>query len=198
MKIAIDIDGTLAKTFERYGEEAQKRGYDTSGQKPSSDESEVSILFPNAPVDDIIAMYENNWKDMRTNYELYPGADIIPHLLEYELIGLTNRRIFEDTDHCTATQEWLRKHDIPLKKVIHTSNKALACQEHEFVVLIEDAVHNARAVAQAGVHVLLHDQPYNQHVEHENITRFTHWIEVPQLLRRATKRGDSGQLVTSD
>lgn len=189
MKIAVDIDGTLSKTFEKYGELARKNGYDTSGGPADSFEYwETDMLYPNVPIEDMMRLYEAKWEEMRSSYELYPAADIILHLLDYDLSAVTNRRVFEDQDVCSVTASWLKEHDIPISTVHHVSDKASVCSELGFSVLIEDSPKNALPVAQAGTHVLLFDKVYNRHVpEHPNITRFSHWIEVPALLRRILK-----------
>ena len=194
MRVAVDIDGTLSKTFECYGEELAKRGFDVSGG-PAQEFVfwETDMLYPNVPADTALRMYEDNWRSMRSSYEVYPGADwIVQLLLEHELVALTNRRVFGDEAVCSVTQEWLDKHGFAVSTLIHTSDKASECVKQGFEVLIEDSPRNAYPVADAGVVVLLHDQVYNRHVEHANVIRFTHWLEVPALLRRVAQRSDRG------
>lgn len=192
MRVAIDIDGVLSKTFERYGEELAKRGFDVSGG-PAEEfvEWETSMLYPNVSIDEVLEMYEGIWRDMRSSYELYPGADIILQLIDYDLEALTNRRVFSEGEVCEVTKEWFSTHGIPISKIIHTSDKAAVVREAGFDVLIEDSPRNAVPVAETGAQVLLFDHVYNRHVVHPNVTRFTHWLEVPLLLRRLAQRADS-------
>lgn len=191
MRVAVDIDGVLSRTFEKYGEELSKRGYDTSGQAEEFVQWETSMLYPKVPATTTLAMYEDNWASMRSSYELYPGADIVLQLIEHDLEALTNRRVFSEGEVCAVTKQWFVTHGIPISRIIHTSDKAAVMQEEGFDVLIEDSPRNAVPVAETGAHVLLFDQVYNRHVQHPNVTRFTHWIEVPALLRRLAQRADS-------
>lgn len=194
MRVAVDIDGTLSKTFEKYGEELAKRGFDVSGG-PAEEfvRWETSMLYPKIPIEQVLAMYADNWASMRSSYELYPGADVVLQLVDYELCAVTNRRVFqEEEEGCLVTKQWLASNNIPIKQVIHTSDKALVCAQEEFSVLIEDSANNAVPVAQTGTHVLLFDHVYNRHVEHPNITRFTHWLEVPRLLARLAQSANRG------
>lgn len=192
MRVAVDIDGVLSQTFEKYGEELAKRGFDVSGG-PTDEfvKWETSMLYPNVSIGEVLKMYETIWRDMRSSYELYPGADIVLQLLDYDLEALTNRRVFSEGEVCEVTKQWFVKHGIPISTIIHTSDKAAAMQEEGFDVIIEDSPRNAVPVARMGAQVLLFDRVYNRHVQHPNVTRFTHWIEVPALLRRLAKRADS-------
>lgn len=58
-------------------------------------------------------------------------------------------------------------------------SKAEICLDHNLEVIIEDDLKTALSCAQAGIYVLLFDQPWNQECpEHPNIKRARGWSEV--------------------
>ena len=189
MKVAVDIDGTISQTFEKYGELLREAGYDTSGIASKPTHWETDFLYPKVPTDTVMQFYKDNWRGMRSSYDVYPGAPVVLHVLAYELVGVTNREVFEQgADGCSVTKQWLREQAIPLQEVVHTSDKPATIAEDGFDVLIEDSVKNAVPVAEQGTPVLLFDQPYNWHLSHKNVIRFSHWAEVPLLLKRLDSR----------
>ena len=185
MKVAVDIDGVLSQTFKKYGEELKKRGFDVSGGPAKQFvDWETSMLYPNVSIKDCWLMYESNWSVMRSSYEVFSGAAFILHLLNHELEAVTNRPVFSDEDVCSVTRNWLVSNGFPDMPIHHVTDKAAFCQRKGFDVLIEDSPRNAIPVAESGIEVLLFDHVYNRHVHHSLVTRFTHWLEVPVLLRR--------------
>ena len=58
-------------------------------------------------------------------------------------------------------------------------SKAQICKEKSLEIIIEDNSRNALECADAGIYVLLFDQPWNQKCpEHPNIKRVRSWAEV--------------------
>jgi uncharacterized protein len=60
--------------------------------------------------------------------------------------------------------------------------KTRLAQELRLDVFCEDDELISRALAEAGIRVLLFDHPWNREVAHPNITRVTGWSEVADLL----------------
>ncbi len=167
MKVGIDLDGTLAQSFELWEQlhpEFEIRHL-------------VNDMWAKPEVQD---WYNEHHKTIRHLYKPYPGARAVLEFIDNPIV-LTARPTTHDI--CPATALWLEKRGINLE-IIHEVKKDLACKEHDITVHIEDSPAHALEVARVGIPVLLKDQPYNQDVEHENIIRFTHWLEVPRLLKK--------------
>jgi uncharacterized protein len=64
----------------------------------------------------------------------------------------------------------------------HGTTKADLCCEKNIDVMIDDNKTFACEIAEKGVHVLLLNKPWNQGVEHENITRVDDWDECLKII----------------
>lgn len=185
MKVGVDIDGTLSQTFEYFVQQLERRGYDVG--EPDLDHyswGHGHADFGEVPAEEFDTIYEKNMHDWRRSYEVYPGAWFVLTHLDDEIVAVTNRRVLDGEGGCPHTEHWVEQRGFPLERIHHTSDKAVTCEQHDIDVLIEDTVFNARDVAQSGVPVLLFDKKYNRGFSHDNVTRFSHWIEVPLLLER--------------
>ncbi|MFT4249955.1 MAG: 5' nucleotidase, NT5C type [Candidatus Woesearchaeota archaeon] len=187
MRVAVDIDGVLSKTFEQFFKEMLRRGV-SRDELVFSSSQQVTAPFPDEVDGDIRSMYEREFSSLRVSYEPVEGSRVITNVLGEELIAVTNRKLFGQESVCLHTQEWLAKNSFPISEVIHTQDKASVLSEQGFDVLIEDFGKNALAVANQGIAVLLLDTYYNRYVSHPLITRFSHWLEVPLLLKRLNSR----------
>ena len=177
MRLGIDIDDTITYTYPEWTLELRRRGYDVTDADwhPGNGFRGVSL----GAVRD---MYVEKREEFRRNYSVVEGAPAVINLLGHELIAMTGR--LTDEDVCPHTVYWLRKHNIPISKIIHTQDKAAACKEHDIDLLIEDDPRYALPVLEAGIPVLLRNHHYNESLEHPLVTRFSHWLEVPLLLKR--------------
>lgn len=187
MKIGIDIDGTLTKTFEKWAEELRKEGFNVSYKDFTEDEFLSNLGGKTIKEEDVKIWYLQNRGRMRQEYSLYPGVRIILSLLaEHELYAITSRDAWEEKPD-PSTQEWADKNKFPFKKIFYTTDKAGKCRELGVQVMIEDYVTQARRIAQKGIPVLLFDKHYNKGPENPLITRFSHWAEVPKLLKKVQR-----------
>ena len=169
MRVGIDLDGTVTQTIELWVEHLQ--GFSAEDMKPE---------FRGAPAH-VDAWYAKHQKILRHSYKPYPGAIAILSLIQ-EPIVITARNT--DNAACPATLVWMHKHHLRHVPLVHATDKVAACKEYDVQIHIEDNPAHALALANAGVRVLLKDQPYNTEVTHKNITRFTHWLEVPRILKK--------------
>lgn len=78
------------------------------------------------------------------------------------------------------TEAWLAYHGVAVDGLhfLEGGSKAPLALAEGLDLLVEDTPHNALAVADAGVRVLLYGAPYNQHVAHPLITRCAGWAGV--------------------
>ncbi len=172
MRVGIDIDGTVTQTFELWEELV-----------PAFDRKYLNSESATVAPEMVREWYAAHQKVLRRLYQPYPGTIAILHLLDNPRF-ITGR----NTQHevCPATVLWLHRHGLSHISLTHTTDKVFAGRDVD--VFIEDNPDHAQALAHAGKPVLLKDQPYNQDVEHENIIRFTHWLEVPRLLKKLQKQ----------
>ncbi len=122
------------------------------------------------------------------------AQDAIEHLSsDFRVIDVTARR----DNYRKITHGWLA-HFFPQVEEIHFSHnhyvhagdrktKAQICLENNVKFLIEDSKDYAFQVADSGIKVYLFDQPWNQEVEHKNITRITtngksHWANLLDVI----------------
>lgn len=62
------------------------------------------------------------------------------------------------------TRQWLKRNIIHFDDVFHVQNKAEFCQLAGIQVMIEDEVRQIVGLQEAGVDVIMRDQPWNQHL----------------------------------
>ena len=120
--------------------------------------------------------------------------DAIEHLSsDFRIISVTARR----DCYMQVTNEWIA-HFFPQIEEIHFSHnhyayagdrktKAEICKEKNAQFLIEDSGDYALQVAESGTPVYLFDQPWNQGLEYENITRVFnngkgHWSNLLNIV----------------
>lgn len=65
-----------------------------------------------------------------------------------------------------------------------SKNKVEECQLLKIDVMIEDNPHNAIAMAESGITVILLDCFYNRNVNHKNIIRIKSWSSVYQIINK--------------
>ncbi len=91
------------------------------------------------------------------------------------IFGLIYRKMFE---------KWSTKNGFKFKTIQYCSekfsprDKYLACKKLNVDVMIDDKPDVALYLAENGIKVLLVDNPYNQEVNHHNITRVKNWEAI--------------------
>jgi uncharacterized HAD superfamily protein len=108
-----------------------------------------------------------------------PGAvAALTHLkaLGHQLVVVTSRALRLRV----LTMAWLDYHGILVDEIycLQGGSKAPVAKAQGIDVLVEDIPHQAIAVAESGVPVLLFAAPYNDHVMHQRIERCADWTEV--------------------
>lgn len=78
------------------------------------------------------------------------------------------------------TEAWLQYHGITVDAMhfLEGGNKGAVAAAEGLSFFVEDAPHNAIAIARVGVPVLLFDAPYNREVSGMHIERIQTWAEV--------------------
>lgn len=85
------------------------------------------------------------------------------------------------------TRRWLRQAEVPYDDLLFLGDKS-SCA-HNWVALVDDAAHNAIAVARCGTPVCLLDYPWNRSVEqHPLIHRVEGWPQVVATIAELTEQ----------
>ncbi|MGQ9675348.1 MAG: 5' nucleotidase, NT5C type [Chloroflexota bacterium] len=81
------------------------------------------------------------------------------------------------------TRRWLREAEVPYDDLLFLEDKSVCA--HNWVALVDDAAHNAVAVARCGTPVCLIDYPWNRSMEpHPLIHRVEGWPQVVATIAR--------------
>lgn len=185
MNIGIDIDNTIGKTFDGIIAYYARNGHDVTRKDLILEQGWVKELRGVATEKDINALFQTS-KDFLDHIVPYPAARAILSLSRHHHLHLITARPKSAEISRVETYNWLKKHNIVVDSVTHTDNKPDIIQKLEIDVIIEDSPYEVGRIIQTNIPILLLDQPYNQEVVHENVTRFTHWLEVPKLIKRLT------------
>ncbi|MFZ5817868.1 MAG: 5' nucleotidase, NT5C type [Bacillota bacterium] len=175
MRIGLDLDGVLVDSIPRwievlnreagtrYGPDDLPDTYGTPEQAFHSDRNEVEMLILPGPVAG------------------GPESVRAIHAAGHELVVITARH----PRLRGLTQAWLEYHGVAVHRLhfLEGASKAPTAVAEGVDVMVEDAPHNALALAEAGVPVLLFDAPYNQAVSHPLIRRAAGWAEVLERIR---------------
>ena len=91
------------------------------------------------------------------------------------------KRLHSDTVY------WLNREGMTYDLLLFSRNKVEAVYDHVRpawpIAFVEDHPSNADAIAEAGIQVLLYDQPHNRHVSaKQGITRVASWTEITTKL----------------
>ena len=189
MNIAIDIDDSMAKFVEAFlpfynattGKNLAKKDIHSSDLRlywgmPKDSAAGVIDTFVRAGGLDTLALYP----DVRETLERLSK--------QHTLFIITGRKIAWRQ----STERWIRQHlaGIPFKVLFagdfyttQGKTKAQLCVEQGIHTIIEDDATFAKACAEAGIRVLLVDQPWNESLRSEKITRVREWKEIEQILK---------------
>lgn len=175
MRIGVDIDGVICDSYPLWLQELN-RHYQKN--ITAITDYEMHLLF-DVPWDDMNDFFVKNVKTLLGLPQPVKGAkEGIESLIRegYEIIYITARTPAEKE----VTLSWFRKHEIPFEHVLFTGFKSKVdlVKQWDMKVFVEDYMKNARAIALAGVPVLLLDASYNREEAVAGVTRCRNWEEI--------------------
>lgn len=86
-------------------------------------------------------------------------------------------------------EKWLKKYGLVFDSIEYCSesntprDKYISCLKLSVDVMIEDKTDVALFLAEQGIKILLFDAPYNQQLNHPNITRVHSWDEISNIIK---------------
>lgn len=186
---AIDLDNVISKTDPKIRQIIQSiSGIALSQQDIQSwDYAEVLVakgLDPSRAKEIMGETFNQFHSKDCSEVELIDGAlESISEFqkLGFEIVIVTGRERSPACEDLTKT--WLETFSIPASWLTFVGNKAEFCTN--WALLIDDAPHHAREVANRGIRVLLFNYPWNSNVAHDPlITRVNGWNEIVVTLKQ--------------
>lgn len=180
MRIGIDIDDTITKTWE-YMMPIYSKEFNISIDKNS--------LPYYHPIKNIVSFEEfsermRKYEELKTDIPLKEYVQIILKKLKKEghtIIFITARGSTY-SDPYKATKDYLDKYNIPYDKIIVNSwDKAIVCKNENIDLFIDDSHKHCQEVKDIGIPVLMMETNYNK----QN-TEFIHvkdWQEVYEYIQ---------------
>lgn len=182
MRIGIDIDDTIAMTYEGLIPKLMKHFH---VKKVDYGKGEL--------YSDILGITSEQFSEYTKIYceddilKLEVKAyckEVLDRLkkLNHEIILITARD--EKTFHKpkNVTQMWLEENQIPYDKlIVSAKNKSKVCKKENIDIFIDDNIANCIAVKQLGIIVYLMDSKTNQ--RKVNLNRVIHWLELEKLVK---------------
>lgn len=194
MKIGIDIDGVLTDEYNyiidnatRYFEE---NNIDYKINKKVYDDCK---LF-NVSNDN----YTNFWKEYFVSYcknvLARPYAKEIIDKLKSEgneIVIITARPLtyFKNKyqqEMKDLAKNWLDKNKIYYDELLFSNEKLDTCLKNNIDIMIEDRPENIASVS-SGIKVICYDQPYNEDLNNDNITRCYSWYDIYNVISKINK-----------
>lgn len=175
MRIGVDLDGVIVDSV-RYWVRVLNRELGTnyrSGDLPDT--------YATA---ELAACCDRHELEMLIAPPPLPGAVAgVSHLKElgHTLIVITARA----PRLRPLTEAWLTYYGLRVDDLhfLQGGSKVPVAQAQGLDLMVEDAPHNATALAQAGVPVCLFGAPYNEGIRHKRIQRCANWDDVLTRVR---------------
>ena len=199
MNIGIDIDDTIANTYEVLFNYAQNYTINEIG-KEIKDVNRNSITH-------MYCTTFHNWnkeedKEFLDRYYEKAVLKVQPKMYAVENIKklkesgdniylITARFLSDKFDVEKLTKEWLERYNIQYDKLIlNSQNKVIAAKENAIDIFVDDSIKNCTEMANTGVKTYMMDTIVNKDFESENIERVYSWPHLYQKIENYKKEED--------
>ena len=184
MIIGIDIDDTITDTYEVMINYAQKYTIDVLKREPILKDGNCNTHF--------YTQYLLDWKDgedlgfLKGYYEkilneVKPKTLAVEYLKKLhdegnKIVLITARWVTDEFDVVEATQNWIKRNNIPCDKlIVNAENKLIAAKQENIDIFIDDSFKNCKMVSEGGIKTYLMDTRTNKGLIDENIERVCSW-----------------------
>lgn len=193
MRIGIDIDDTIADTYEVSFAYAQKY---TIEQLSRSGEIKESVSNNHMYLESMHGWNEQEARNFWHTYyaeiikKIKPltfAVETINKLKEegHEIIFITARWHEPGFDIEGDTFKWLKENGICYDEIVlNAQKKAEIALDKKIDLFIDDSFKNCQGVANAGVKTFLMNSRMNKGLEAENITRVYSWLDIYQRIKK--------------
>lgn len=193
MRIGIDIDDTIANTYEVQFNLAQN--YAINELKRDGKIQQLEDLKTHFYIGRL-----HNWsKEEEINFfkKYYKNCleDIQPKMFAKEVIEklkqegneiyiVTARFSFQEVDAKVYSEKWLEKYQIPYDAlIVDAQEKGKIAQENKIDIFIDDSYSNCEKIAQCGIKTYIMDSRVNRGIENKEIERIYSWPHFYQKVR---------------
>lgn len=184
MKIGIDIDDTMADTFDYLMPYiAEFFDIDIKYLKDNN------ISYSNFPEE----MKEREFEFAKKYYDkVIPSTPFKPKVAEYiykikklghEIIVITARDKMLYTDEYKTTIEELKNNNINYDKLICDFNKAKVCENEKVDLFIDDSIENCKRVSKLGIKTILFSSKGNMK-DKTNLYRVDNWKDIYEKIKQ--------------
>lgn len=184
MIIGIDIDDTITDTYEVMINYAQKYTIDVLKREPILKDGNCNTHF--------YTQYLLDWKEgedlgfLKGYYEkilneVKPKTLAVEYLKKLhdegnKIVLITARWVTDEFDVVEATQNWIKRNNIPCDKlIVNAENKLIAAKQENIDIFIDDSFKNCKMVSEGGIKTYLMDTRTNKGLIDENIERVYSW-----------------------
>lgn len=173
MRIGIDIDDTVAQTYEVLKKELLKQNYDLS-------------CYPNMYRKDPLVkeLYLKKGSEISSLLPLKRNARRVINKLKdegNEIYFITARGKEFYSDAYETTYNWLIKKRIKFDKlIVGADDKAKTCVEYNINIFIDDAVKHVLKVKEQDIRGIVYTSRYNKDIK--DLERITDWDELLDIL----------------
>lgn len=183
MKIGIDIDDTMADTFEYLMPYiAEFFNVDIKHLKDNN------ISYNNLPKE----MKERELEFAKKYYDkIIPNTPFKPKVAEYidkikelghEIVVITARDKTLYTDEYKTTIEELKNNNIQYDKLICDFDKAKVCKIEKIELFIDDSINNCKKVKELGIETILFSSKSNINNK-TNLNRVYNWKDIYEKIK---------------
>ena len=186
MRIGIDIDDTIAETYEVLFNYAQEYTFSCLKREPKVKNIDCKVHKY------VETIHEWNEEESNEFWKLYyekmlREVKVKTYAVKYlkklkeegnEIIFITARFNHSDfnLDVENITKNWFLQNDIPYDKLIINANeKQKIALEEKIDVFFDDSVRNCKAVSEVGIKTYVMDSKVNKDTDIENVERVYSW-----------------------
>lgn len=189
MKIGIDIDDTIATSFEQvfiYSQKFDIEELQNSGNVQNygkiEDHNYIEAMYPHWNDEQFKIFWNRYFKDVLINVNVKPCAqEIIQKLYDEgnEIYIITSRYEEENLEVEKNTKLWLQKNNIPYKELIlNVQDKGSKAKELNLDLFIDDSIDHCKSLQKNEVKPLLMTSIMNQAVNIPEIERVYSWLQI--------------------
>lgn len=193
MRIGIDIDDTIANTFEKVIESAVT--YTRENIDPNYQLKEVGKSVTNLPYKEMFGWNDQQDSDFWKKYDFGKdiseitikenAADVIARWYENHeiyLITARSKKLGEDIE--TLTRKWLEKHKIKYHHLfMEAEEKIDLCLANKIELFIDDTYHHCKKMQENKIKAFMMRSQMNQNIKDESIPVFQNWKEIGEKLK---------------
>jgi len=195
MNIGIDIDDTIAETFETLLPYSQKYTIEDLKKKSNIDlkgdlSNHLYIVYVNGWNEpEAVTFWEKYYAEILRELNIKKfAAEVINKLKQegHKIYLITARWDMRADNVKEITEQWLRDNNVVYDElIINASDKLKIAQEKKIDIFIDDSFNNCKSIAdETEAKVYLMNTKINEKLSAENIKRVYSWPEVYNLINQ--------------